>query len=138
MKYKELLKYLKTLNKKQLEQEVQVFRPLNHPGVTELKPVVCIDTIENLELDKARSSVDNKFHGEEIVIMYDHNPFGEDGATLYQMEIDKKSGKLKNPKFKPIYALGKTNPLEQTNPKQVKDLPKSEKILIKKRTKDVN
>ena len=50
MTYKELLKYLKTLDKKQLEQEVQIFGP-EYQKITALKPVIAIDTVENLELD---------------------------------------------------------------------------------------
>jgi len=137
MTYKELLKYLKTLDKKQLEQEVQIFGP-EYQKITALKPVIAIDTVENLELDYARSSVDNKFHANEIVMMYDYNPFGRDGATSYSFKKNAKNFLDKKNRIS-HYAKGKTSIKDQKNPNyKYKELPETEHLILKNRIKQMD
>lgn len=43
-------------------------------------------TVDELDLRYARSSKDNRRHGNEIVLFCDGSPFGQDGASGYVMK----------------------------------------------------
>lgn len=76
-----LFNYLKTLSDQQLMQRIQIIPPstLDHEGV--LAHGIAIGTVEQAFGDnKTRSSYDNHHHPEDIVLLTDGNPFGEDGA----------------------------------------------------------
>ena len=94
--YKDLLTYLKTLTDKQLKQPIQIADP---SPITE-EPVVmqsgiAIGTMKEMEFYAARSVTNNAFNPNEIVILVDGNPFGEDGRiyTEYNPEELKKKHK---------------------------------------------
>lgn len=105
--YKDLLDYLKKLTPAQLNQQVQtVLCTPDDDEVQELTLAIGIDTIANWEIESCRSSVDNKYHEEEIVLLLTHNPFREDGAIAIEWNID-------GPDV-PIYGVeGPTNPNDQ-------------------------
>lgn len=111
--YGELLKYLKKLTKKQLEQPVQILPPNPTPDDTLLEPVVSIGTIEELchngeEISQTKSSIDFKHHPESIVLLRDYCDFDEEGNAFFTLEEKgwrgNKTGKLH--KFESAY-LGK-------------------------------
>lgn len=80
--YKDLLEYLSALDKKQLEQPVQIAD--QGPMLSEPIPMKCgiaIGTMDEMEFYAARSVTDNRFHPEEICILVDGSGFGEDGYT---------------------------------------------------------
>lgn len=107
--YGELLQYLQTLTSEQLNQQVQAVLPTpNDDDVQELMPAIGIDTVANWELEACRSCMDNKYHGEEIVLLLDYNPYAEDGAIAYEWDMTVDSTD------EPIYGSeGPTNPNDQ-------------------------
>ncbi len=105
--YKDLLEYLNKLTPEQLNQQVQsVLCTPDDEDVQELTLVLGIDTVASWEIEACRSSVDNKYHGEELVLLLASNPFREDGAIAIEWNID-------GPDV-PIYGVeGPTNPKDQ-------------------------
>jgi hypothetical protein len=85
--YRDLLKALGELTDVQLAQRLQVIAPSPF-SKKELEPVLAIGTIAGMELEGARSCYDNRYHAEDIVLLTDHNPFGENGAIAYEMKFD--------------------------------------------------
>lgn len=152
--YQDLLDYLKTLTKEQLQQKPQCGNstPIDTSIIT-MNPCIAIGTMDEFEFYGARSATNNKFNPNEIVLFTDHNPFGIDGATSYLLEAidNKKLEKMKKCKSsknklkmikewldgKPCYGPeGPTNPKDQLNPKIVKGFNEAEKRLLKHRCKD--
>ena len=85
----DLLKVLQSLTPQQLDTPAQVVR--SHPvyeHVHEAEPIVCMGTVDELGLLYVRSSLDNRRHGNEVVLFTDGNPFAEDGAIAYECELD--------------------------------------------------
>ena len=109
--YHDLLKSLQNLTKKQLSQPVQITDPSynddTHP--CELMQVIAIDTVDAFGFQKVRSSVDNKYHPEEVVLLTDRNSFAEDGTFSYLVD---ESGI-----FAQYDKNGPTKPEEQTRQK---------------------
>lgn len=113
MTYEELANEIAKMTPEQKKQKVQIYQDPNTPEVAALKPAICFDTLKNLEVPKARSCYDNKFHGEDFVLMIDHNFFASDGCTAYELKTNK-DGKYD---FIPRdYPFGKTTEEDQTNP----------------------
>lgn len=84
--YQDLLAVLQKMTPEQLAQPIQVVKDcgdLSKP--VELQPAFCIGTVKELEFNAARSSVDNVYHPEEIVIMIDSNPFRQDGVIAHKL-----------------------------------------------------
>ncbi len=80
--YRDLLEALKSASDQQLDMRIQCTD--SHPVdeyVHKLKQVVCMGTVDDLDLRYVRSVVDNRRNGNEIVLFCDGNPFGEDGRT---------------------------------------------------------
>lgn len=102
--YQELLDALTQLTAEQRKQPVQIAHPQSSDCVVELMPSVCLGTVGALEFSGARSSVDNRYHAEEVVLLIDHNPFAKDGATAYRLEEDGPDT--------PLYDKGGPTPLE--------------------------
>lgn len=99
-----------------LQEQIQVIRdkPIqvaligpDSDAVVELLPAYALGMIADLEIAACRSVVDNKWHGDDVVLLIDHNPFAEDGAIAYE-DFDR---------GKPIYGKhGKTDPKDQRAP----------------------
>lgn len=82
--YADLLAALQQLTPEQLHQPVQTIKMHpSHEHVYECCPVCVISTIGDLEIEYARSSVDNRFNPDEIVLFTDGNMFGIDGVFSY-------------------------------------------------------
>ncbi len=84
--YRDLLDALQSASEEQLDMPVQCAdsRPVDEQ-VHVLKKAICLGTVDELSLRYARSVVDNRRNGEELVLFCDGNPFGEDGAIAYTM-----------------------------------------------------
>jgi hypothetical protein len=92
--------------------------------VAECLPVVAFGDVDSMGFYGCRSIVDNRYHGDEFVILTDHsNGFGKDGAVAYELgdfNGDEDQGFFDD--SKPIYGKhGKTLPEEQLNPKRDED-----------------
>ena len=152
--YRDLLNHLLMLGESQLDQTVQVVAggetTLMHEPV-ELQPVIAIGAVDYFEFWGVRSSVDNKYHADEIVILCDHGPFGADGATSYILDdkaLDEASDESVPDEdydiFKgqtPCYTdAGPTDRDDQINPSLRKigdgELHKHDEILITRRVED--
>lgn len=113
--WEDLLKKLQTMTPEQLKKPIQCLK--TSPNLDEVQacfPGIAFATIDQLEYEYCRSSYDNKFHGEDFVILLDYNPFGKDGAIAYELKPgDKTLGK-----DHPIYGKnGKITREDQTSPK---------------------
>lgn len=87
--YADLLGALQKLTPEQLAQPVQAIKM--HPSwdhVYECCPACAISTIGALEVEYARSSVDNRYNPDEIVLFLDGNMFGKNGVFCYDWHED--------------------------------------------------
>lgn len=87
--YADLLAKLQKLSDKQLAQPVQVVQVPPTIDPAEICPGIAFGTVGQLGISPARSSVDNRYHAGENVILFDYNPFGEDGAVAYESKPGK-------------------------------------------------
>lgn len=103
----DLLSALQKLTPEQLAQPAQtVLVEPSDDMVSECHPCIAIGTVDEFEIEAIRSTRDNKRHGEEVVILLDYNPFGEDGCVAFKLE----RGGVKVP----IYGTdGPTDPAQQ-------------------------
>lgn len=110
MTWKELGQAIVDMTEEQRQQPVQVVElEPSDDIVNELKPAYGIQSIEELGIEACRSIVDNKRHGEDVVLLIDANPFAEDGAVAYEWPL----GDVQAPAV-PIYGKdGPTNPADQ-------------------------
>ena len=107
--YDDLLTAIAKMSPEQRAQAIQVAAP-SCDCIVELMPSVSIGTVDAHEFERCRSSVDNKYHGDEVVLQIDWNPYREDGAIGF--ELDVVDGKRVD-----IYGKdGKTNPDDQLRP----------------------
>jgi len=85
--YRDLLEALQQANEEQLDLPIQCVN--SHPVdeyVYTLQQVICIGTVDALDLRYARSVRDNRCNGEELVLFSDGNPHAEDGAVSYAVD----------------------------------------------------
>src|ERR1035437_7052067 len=83
--YGDLLKFLQA-NPQYLDQPIQTVKET--PIEDEVQvccSAIAIGTVKDFEFYRIRSIVDNKFRPDDLVILVDGNPFGEDGAVAYEM-----------------------------------------------------
>ena len=84
MTYQDLLDALKTLSPEQLAQPIHVAEPGPNGDIpVELKTGIAIGTVGHLGFSGSRSTVDNKYHADEVVLLIDANPYAPDGAIAY-------------------------------------------------------
>ena len=113
--YRQLLAMLQEVPDEKLDQPVQVAGPhiISDEMVVTLRPAIAVGTVEEMEFRYARSSEDNRFHPEELVILIDGNPFGKGGAVAYeQVQGSMKLGE------KPIYPTNHSPEADWTGPAQ--------------------
>lgn len=92
--YRELRDVLNKMGDAQLDQQMQVMVPqFDHDKPIPLHPVISAGTVkyfvssdDGVEQDTTRSSVDNKHHPEEFVLLVDWNPYDEEGILAYDLE----------------------------------------------------
>lgn len=118
MNWQELLDLLNTIPPDQLDQPAQLIVYDSCYGIDECLPIIHFSDIQSLELPGCRCVSDNKYHGEQFVLLADNgNGFAEDGAISYEL-LD---GEFVNP----YYGIhGPTKPEDQRNP----DYPRYELI----------
>lgn len=88
--YEDLLKVLSELTPEQLKNKVQVMKPsCNDDEVLALMPAIAIGTVDGAEYRFVRSSVDNRRHGDEVIILTDYNGHGKNGAIAYELDEDR-------------------------------------------------
>lgn len=137
MKYKDLLNILQNMTRQQLNQEVQTIDTSDNliDDTPPLKPILCVATVKELEIQKCRSSVDNMWHADEVVMLVGDNLFAKDGAIAYEWKDISSIDDIKN---YPIYSVkhGKTFYKDQENPNpKNKDLLKYQEYILKNRMK---
>lgn len=121
------LKRLSAEDSPLLQQPIQCAPPQpNHDIPVELMPGIALGTVAALELPGARSTVDNKYHAEELVLLIDHNPFAEDGAIAYSWEDEDES---------PIYGKDGPTPVNEQMAPEKAELPKSTLLTVNARSK---
>lgn len=111
--WQDVLEALKKATPEQLAQPVKICEsfPMDE-HVHELQQGICLATVDELDLRYARSVLDNRRHGDHLVIFTDGNPFGEDGAIAYQYEAGEHLNK------NPIYPKGYDDSQNWTGPAQ--------------------
>ncbi len=142
--WKDLLEVLKTVSSEQLQQPVQICQ--HHPIDEYVHPLmqgICFGTVDEMDLKYARSVTDNRRHGEHLIIYADCNPFAEDGAIAYEIELngEVEKGQLFN-KRKSIYPKKFTDDQNWTGPAQkiedAKDRKRGKGVLIPLLKKRIN
>jgi len=114
----DLLQALKKASPEQLAQPVQTCE--GHPcddHVYELQQGLIISTVDELNLRYARSSKDNRRNGDELVIYTDGNPFSENGASAYEVTLEKENEELFR-KERAIFPKGHDDSCDWTGPAQ--------------------
>jgi hypothetical protein len=122
--YRDLLEALQNASEEQLAMRIQCTD--SHPVdeyVHKLKQVICIGTVDDLDLRYARSVNDNRRNGNEVVLFCDGNPFGEDGRTASTLKdtetaSDSKSGKDFFDRLEPVYPEDHDDSRDWTGPAQ--------------------
>jgi hypothetical protein len=122
--YRDLLEALQNASDKQLDMRIQCTD--SHPVdeyVHKLKQVICIGTVDDLDLRYARSVNDNRRNGNEVVLFCNGNPFGEDGRTASTLKdtetaSDSKSGKDFFDRLEPVYPEDHDDSRDWTGPAQ--------------------
>lgn len=99
----------------QRQQPIQaVLQTCVEDDVQECLCGIAIDTVEGLEIYKCRSSHNNRYCGDDVVLLLDGNQFAKDGAVAYEWPDE-------GPDV-PIYGPhGKTLPSEQYSPRALAD-----------------
>ena len=116
--YRELLEALQQANEEQLDLPIQCVN--SHPVdeyVYTLQQVICIGTVDALDLRYARSVRDNRRNGEELVLFSDGNPHAEDGAVSYVVD-DTFEGEEPLKHHSPIYPPNHDASMDWTGPAQ--------------------
>lgn len=135
--YRELLAFMENMTEQQLDQPVQVVLPSGDlDKAVELQPGIAIGTVAQMEFYKARSSVDNKYHADEVVLLIDGNPFSVEGAVAYSLSDADDWDDMKN---HPIYGDGgPTNPADQCSGRQpnVEDIQASVVATVNNRSRN--
>lgn len=115
--WQDVLNVLLTLSPEQLAQTSQVTRssPIGD-HVYEGQAIICLGTIDELELDYFRSATDNRRHGDEIVAFTDGNPFAKNGAVAWEL---KPGGNINDDdSMIPIFSKDHTPDQDWTGPAQ--------------------
>ncbi len=73
----------------QRKQPIQCVKPTPiQDQVQEMLPGIAIATVEQFGFYKCRSTHDNKYNANDVVLLIDSNPFAEDGAVAYEWSED--------------------------------------------------
>jgi len=93
--YEVLYQALAKLTPEQRKQSVQMFPPHNTPDAVKLQPIYGLHTVKELchaddgeVLDETRSADDFQHHPEQLVLLSDYHPFGDEGDTCYTWNED--------------------------------------------------
>lgn len=86
MTWKALAEHINNLTPEQQLEPVQaVLVTPNEDDVQVGLPVIGVDTVQTWGFLKYRSSHNNKYCGNDIVLLLDHNPYSEDGIYAYEV-----------------------------------------------------
>lgn len=89
--WRELYRVLGDLTYEQGEQPIQVLlSTASDIDVLPLMPGIALATIEALQFDKTRDTIDNSHRPEGVVLFVDHNPFDEDGCFAEDLNTGEK------------------------------------------------
>lgn len=111
----DLLTALQACDENQLKQPLQVCK--GHPvdeHVHALQKGIVFGTLDALEIRYARSVVDNRRHGDDLVIYTDGNPFGKEGAKAYML-VDPNDDPNENISSKELFERMKQRPIHPEN-----------------------
>lgn len=107
--WRHLEKRIAELTERQKDQPIQVLKfNGGSRDVNPLLPGVAFATAQCMQIQAARSTYDNKYHPDDLLLLVDGNKFSEDGAMTHR---------LKNGELTPIYTGdGPTKRCDQTAP----------------------
>jgi len=118
--WEDLAEKIAALTPEQRQKPIQcLYVTPNDSDVQECLPAIAMATIDELGISRCRSVYDNQYHGDDIVLLLDGNPFAEDGAIAYEMNTNPKPETSLNflEDMKPVYSShGPTNPSDQWAP----------------------
>jgi hypothetical protein len=130
---------IRAMDGSQKSQQIQCVKPTAFSdGIHEALPGIAIATVEEMGFFKFRSSHDNKYQPNDVVLLLDDNPFGVGGELGYEWDGDERAFDT------PIYGPeGRTSDADQLSPKakaggepfDIDDLP-SHSILVASRRAD--
>lgn len=80
--YRDLLGALAGMTDEQLDQVAQIAPPMIDDNAI-LNPIISLGTVKEYEFGRCRSAADNKYHGDDVVLLTDSNPYRQDGAIAY-------------------------------------------------------
>jgi len=101
---------------------LQIAEPFNdHNKPVTMLTGIAIGTVGDLGLPGERSTYDNKYHADDVVILADSSPFGADGAVAYEWADDGTD--------KPLYGKDGPTKLEDQMAPEQGDCPCNASIL---------
>lgn len=90
--WQDVLEFLSAFTPSELNHPAQIY--LSDPDGDKpatLHPVLAIGSADEMfEEEKTRSSIDNKHHGNHLVLLCDHNWFAEDGHVAIDLMTELK------------------------------------------------
>lgn len=100
--WEDLAKAILALPDEQRRQPVQCCPPTgSDEAPVELLPGIALGTVMYFGLCGARSTHDNKFRADDVVLLMDHNAFAEDGAIAYEWLADESGSSTDHPIYGP-------------------------------------
>jgi hypothetical protein len=135
--YADLKAYLDKMTPEQLAQQVQILSPGGSISDSiMLEPAFAIGSVQEMcsddkgeNVQSTHSALDFQHHPEQIILLSDYCPFGEDGDSYYTMDEDENGETVmignKSGKAKPIIKRGRCEPttLESRSPAMDKRQP---------------
>lgn len=117
--YGDLLEFLRWMTEEELGKPIQCILPTqDEDDVQECLQGIAFATVRELGIYKCRSTYDNKYHADDLVILLDCNLHGIEGEIAHV--IVPADGMMKlcgDTEERPIYGNGgRTNPKDQMSP----------------------
>lgn len=113
MTWGDLGRKIDAMSPEQRSQPIQCVLPHPDDGhVQECLPGIALGTVAEFGFSASRSTHDNKYHGDDVVLLLDSNCFSEEGAIAHRLHNDLTRS--------PIYGVdGPTLPSQQRAPSDV-------------------
>ena len=105
----DLLAAIFKMSPDQQQQPIQCVRSEPDDAIVcECLPGIAVGTVSEMGFYKCRSVVDNKYRGNDVVLLLDGNPYSPDGAMMHRWNGED---------WEPCYDEGgPTDPLDQMSP----------------------
>lgn len=101
-----------------------------HDDVQEMVQGICLGTVSEFEFQACRSTHNNKYCPEDVVLLMDGNPHAAEGATMYEWKPDGTEV--------PEYGSdGPTKPEDQRSPERRPDISGHCAATVRRRVSDI-